>query len=114
GKIYLLIYQSLIVSVLLQVIILFINGGYTGGRMVGSFNNPNQLGYYALLTTSILIIISHKVKIKPFWFLITYFLNGLLIIASLSSTTIISYIILTLFFILSETKNMKMKRNFIL
>lgn len=113
-KIYFLIYNSLIVSVLLQIIILFINGGYTGGRMTGSFNNPNQLGYYALLTTSILIVLSNRLKIKPFWFLITYFSNTLLILASLSSTTIISFIILTIFFTFFKMKNKNLKRKFVL
>lgn len=112
-KIIKLIYRSVITSVLLQTIIFFINGGYTGGRMIGSFNNPNQLGYYALLCTSILIVASNKLEVKPFWFIITYFSNALLIIASLSSATIISYMILTLFFVLSKIKNKQLKRNFI-
>lgn len=109
-----LIYKSVTVSVLLQTIILFVNGGYTGGRMMGSFNNPNQLGYFALLTTAILIVLNNKMEIKPIWFIIIYFSNALLILASLSSTTIISYLILTLFFTLSKMKNKKLKRKFLL
>lgn len=114
AKIFQVIYNSIVISVLSQTIIIFVNGGFTGGRMVGSFNNPNQLGYYALLSTSILIILSNKLEIKPLWFIVTYFSNALLIIASLSSTTIASYLFLTVIFVFTKIENKKVKKRFVL
>lgn len=114
AKIFQVIYNSIVISVLSQTIIFFINGGFTGGRMVGSFNNPNQLGYYALLTTSILIILSKKLEIKPLWFILTYFSNAALIIASLSSSTLAAYLFLTVIFIFTKIKNKKIKKRFVL
>lgn len=111
GKKFLkIIYKAIIISTLCQLIMLITSGGFTGGRMTLSFNNPNQLGYYALLTSSILIFLSDKVEIKGLWFLIALISNLLLIIASLSSTAIVSYMGLMLLYIFSKTENKKIKR----
>ena len=104
------IYNSVIISVLLQVVILIISGGYTGGRMMLGFNNPNQLGYYTLTTTSIVMVISNKILIKRFWIVMVLLSNLMLVIASLSSTAIISYIGLLVIYILIGLRAKKVTR----
>jgi hypothetical protein len=51
-------------SILLQVALSF-SGVYAGGRDELFFNNPNQLGYYALLSGSLFIYLSKYVKLNP-------------------------------------------------
>jgi hypothetical protein len=53
-------------SILLQVVISF-SGVYSGGRDALFFNNPNQLGYYALLCGSLFIYLSKYVKLNTFF-----------------------------------------------
>jgi len=53
-------------SILLQVAISF-SGIYSGGRDALFFNNPNQLGYYALLSGSLFIYLSKYVKLNTFF-----------------------------------------------
>src|SRR5699024_4589074 len=113
-KVVRVIYIAVILSIFFQVIMLFMGGGFTGTRMVGSFNNPNQLGYYALLTTSILMVLSKKHNVKGLWFFLAVGFNLLLIVASLSSTAIISYILLIFLFIKSRIENKRFKINIIL
>lgn len=50
-------------SILLQVFLSF-TGVYTGGRDALFFNNPNQLGYYALLSGSLFIYLNKYVKLN--------------------------------------------------
>ena len=82
--------------------------------MTGSFNNPNQLGYYALITTTILIYLTQKIEVKSVWFILSIISTTLLIFASLSSTAIAAYFLLIMIFIFSRIDNLKLKRNFIL
>lgn len=53
-------------SILLQVALSF-SGVYTGGRDALFFNNPNQLGYYALLSGSLFIYLTKYVKLNTFF-----------------------------------------------
>lgn len=114
SKIFMIVYQALIASVYIQLLIFVVNGGFDGTRMIGNFNNPNQLAYYALLTSSILLYLVPKVNAKPIWFILAMTSTTLLIISSLSSTAILAYIILITFFSLSKTENKKLKKKFII
>lgn len=49
--------NALLVSIVIQFVAVVILGGVSGGRATGTFNNPNQLSYWALLTVSILLIV---------------------------------------------------------
>lgn len=114
AKILSIIYKSITISIYIQLLIFIINGGYTGVRMTGSFNNPNQLGYYALITTTILIYLTQKIEIESVWFILSIISTTLLVSASLSSTAIGAYLFLIMIFIFSKIDNLKLKRNFVL
>jgi hypothetical protein len=68
-------------------------------RQTGSFNNPNQLGYWSLLSASYLIILSYGERMK--WYVVIGFLIcGYIATLSLSRAVIFSYgLILLAFFI---------------
>ncbi|MDQ3363884.1 MAG: hypothetical protein M3680_00425 [Myxococcota bacterium] len=57
------VYTTLIV-VLLQVPLSALIGRHTGSRATGLFNNPNQLGYYAVLSASIIIFGQRRANVS--------------------------------------------------
>lgn len=112
-KILKVTYKAVLISVIIQLVFFFINGGYVGGRSRGSFNNPNQLGYYALLVVGIMMISSNKIEIKYKGFFLGILSTLILVLASLSNAAIISWFILFFLFLVSKTKNKRLKRNVI-
>ena len=44
-------YKSVLLSVIIQTIMFIIGGGFSGSRITGSFNNPNQLGYSLMIAS---------------------------------------------------------------
>lgn len=112
-KLFKITYKAVIISVFIQILMYVINGGYTGGRMTGGFNNPNQLGYYSLLVMSILMFLSNRINVKVKWFILAIFSSLLLLFASLSKAAIVSSFGLIFFFILSKNNNKKFKRRII-
>lgn len=112
-KLFKITYKAVIISVFIQILMYVINGGYTGGRMTGGFNNPNQLGYYSLLVMSILMFLSNRINVKVKWFILAIFSSLLLLFASLSKAAILSSVGLIFFFILSKNNNKKFKRRII-
>lgn len=106
-------YYAILISVIIQTILYFTGGGFTGGRMTVSFNNPNQLGYFALISASILIFTSNKIKVDTKWFFVGIICLFVLVFASLSKAAILSFIGLIFFFLLARTENKKLKRNMI-
>jgi hypothetical protein len=106
-------YYAILISVIIQTVLYFTGGGFTGGRMTVSFNNPNQLGYFALISASILIFTSNKIKVDTKWFFVGIICLFVLVFASLSKAAILSFIGLIFFFLLARTENKKLKRNMI-
>lgn len=80
-------------SLLTQLFMLFYGVGdnYGGGRYTLSFNNPNQLGYFAILIFGILVFLNFHIRIKTKWLLFGVVTTGVLSIISLSNAAIISY-----------------------
>lgn len=109
-KIIVLTYKATLFSVLLQLVMLFVNGGFTGGRMAGSFNNPNQLGYYALLIASLLIFTSNLIKTKTLFLIIGLTSSMILVLVSLSKAAILSMLGLFMFFLITRSRNIRLKK----
>lgn len=99
-------YASLI-SIILQFLFFLFSGGFSGTRNTGSFNNPNQLGYYALLTAGFIIFITTNLRLKFKWSMLGLFLGLILVFTSLSKAAILSYIglIVVYFLTLLSDKN---------
>ena len=68
-------------------------------RQTGSFNNPNQLGYWALLSSSYLIILNYGRRM-PIFDMIAFLICAYLISEALSRAALLAYLlILCAFFI---------------
>lgn len=107
-------YKSTLISVVIQMGIYLISGGFSGGRVTGSFNNPNQLGYYALLTLALLLLTSQRLQVKIKWFILGVFSSAILCFSSLSKAAMLSYIGMLCIYVFSKNRNKKLKRNFII
>lgn len=60
------IYFGALISLLIQLVLVALSTATGGARATGTFNNPNQLAYHALLVLCILLI-SHDVIHPPIW-----------------------------------------------
>jgi hypothetical protein len=97
------LYKGTLISVIIQFVLLLLNFGVSY-RATNFFNNPNQLGYYALVSFALLIITgrtSNKNSVLHFTAIIGSFI---LVLASLSKAAIISFILMYLFYIFLEGK----------
>lgn len=111
GKIFLnKIARTILISITIQIILFFISGNYTGQRATGTFNNPNQLGYYAIFVSGFLMFINNYIKIKTKYFIIGIIFSGVLVLASLSNAAIISWSILYISYLFTKTKNKKQRK----
>lgn len=105
-------YKATLISVFIQVFMFFVGGGFLGGRMTVGFNNPNQLGYYALLVTTILMFSSKRITVKTEMFVMGLISSLILAAASLSKATIISIVCCVFIFFFTKNENKRFKRNF--
>ena len=113
-KIIEITYKSVLLSVIIQTVIYFVNGGFSAGRMTMKFNNPNQLGYYSLLMIAFLMFTSYHLKVSLKWFTIGIISSIILNFASLSKAAILSSSGLIFLYFFSKNENEHFKRRLIL
>lgn len=106
--------NSILASIFIQLVIYFSQGGFTGGRHIASFNNPNQLGYYALLMMSFLMFISSRMNTKIKWLIFGLFSTVIFAFSSLSKAAIVSAIGLFVTYIFANSSNRKMKKRILI
>jgi len=85
--------KALVLSIFTQIVLFFIAGGFTGARSTVYFNNPNQLGRYALMTACFQIHLDGKVHISSSSLVFGLGSCAILVIASLSVGAIVSYFV---------------------
>lgn len=81
-------------GLLLQLGIVLASGDFDGGRAVGSFNNPNQLGYYGVLSAAILLAAGQVLRARPTIVVAGLAIGSILVATSLSKAAIGSMAIL--------------------
>lgn len=109
----LIINKSIIISLIIQFFYLVTSDSFGIGRTVLSFNNPNQLGYFGLLSAALLIVTNNKLKSNTNNINIGLFMSFSLVLASLSNAAIISWIFIVFFYVLSNQTSIKSKRKII-
>ena len=108
------IYYSFFISIILVFLVAILNFDYLFAdkyyyRRAVSFNNPNQLGYWALMSMTVLFILKKILSLNKVKYFNVIFVLGILMtlylsIISLSKASIISVIILI---ILNSVNNFK-------
>lgn len=98
----------LFVSISVQFIASILDLGKTEGRAVLFFNNPNQLGYFALLIFSIFTIVPSKARSNKTVVVILIMMSGYLMLLSQSRAAFIGVLSLSVIVIIKES----MKFNF--
>jgi hypothetical protein len=96
------LYFGLLVAITLECLSVFVLGMEDEGRAVGTFNNPNQLSYWTLLSFCFLIVLKYPKPLSWFDFGIVFVLL-LLEMESLSKAALISF--LFIFMCLGFTKS---------
>ena len=97
-------YTSVFISTIIQFAIYLVSGGFNGGRVLASFNNPNQLGYHNLLVLGFLIVINQRLKVRIWWFASSVTASLILCFSSLSKAAIVGYLGMLVFFLLTKVK----------
>ncbi|ATG50306.1 hypothetical protein CFK38_01285 [Brachybacterium vulturis] len=87
---------GILAGLAIQVVIILAAGGLSGARATGSFNNPNQLGYYALLCAALLLAAPRIAAVSNFAIGVGLVLSALTVVASLSKAAILATCILLL------------------
>jgi hypothetical protein len=87
---------GILVGLSIQVLMILAAGGFGGARATGSFNNPNQLGYYALLCAALLLAAPRVARISNVAIGAGLALSMLTAVASLSKAAILAACILLL------------------
>jgi len=86
--------------------ILLLSSGISGQRAIGYFNNPNQLGYFGLLTLILVLFIQQSQnKKRGILFNITILNSMIMIHASLSSAAIISSAVVLITYVFFNVMN---------
>lgn len=89
------IYWLLFAAVIIQFVAVYFIFNYFEGRPRGTFNNPNQLSYWALISLCLLGAIRYPTPFKPFDYLMVFLLL-LISMASLSKGGLIAFIVVLL------------------
>src|SRR5699024_2008631 len=85
-----IVYKALIVSVIIQMLISPFAMVTNTTRQTLFFNNPNQLGYYALLSFSIITLLYYILKKSPYLYLTVSIMTTYLALLSNSSASLIA------------------------
>ena len=99
------IYRICAFNIFLQVLI-FISGlgrQYTLNRYMGTFNDPNQFGFFIIQMLMIMSVLQNKIGIKKRYFILSFILGCFLIYESASTGMILSigiYLALNLVYII--------------
>lgn len=82
---------------------------YKSKRLLLTFNNPNQLGYFALLVLSFFVLAYRVSQVKLPMLLFVYLIAGTLIFLSMSKSAILSLLVFTLLFPLYAERKQKLR-----
>jgi len=97
-------------ALIIQITSFLILGGFGGLRTRIFFNNPNQLGYFALLAACIILFASSRIHVKLFFLITGLIFAFILIAASQSRGAILAFFGLVLMFMVSKgRKDIKKK-----
>jgi hypothetical protein len=97
----------ILVTLFVQLLILKLSGGFLL-REVGTFNNPNQLGYWSLLSASCLLVLNYGRRM-PLIDIIALCVATYLVAESLSRAALLSHLLVLMAFFLGSYVGWLMK-----
>jgi hypothetical protein len=86
--------KSIVLAIMLQLMLLILVGPKQGLRQSLFFNNPNQLGYYAMLANTVLFIIHERSGVSARWVVVGSLGAFILGVVSLSRSALSSMLLL--------------------
>lgn len=94
NQVFFLIYKTISFSLVLQFVLSFLVFDFSQFRQTIFFNNPNQLGYFALCNLTIFLYLAEYYKMNKFLFILTLLSGIYLTVISLSNAAIIALVLL--------------------
>lgn len=88
---------AIFVSILIEIFWIKVIGSNSEFRETGSFNNPNQLGYWSLLTTCYILMLNYGRRLKIIDVLVIL-ACGYFITLALSRAVLLSYVLILIVF----------------
>ncbi|NDI34868.1 O-antigen ligase family protein [Chengkuizengella sediminis] len=111
NKLFKAVYWGVLISILLQTLLIMLLNGVTTGRDTGFFNNPNQLGYFSVVSLCLLIYSKRKLEDKAHLFITALTTCFFLSLISLSRGAIgASVIIIGLYILKNRSIFLLLKR----
>lgn len=107
------VYISSLISILVQLILFIVGGGFSGRRMILSFNNPNQLARWGIMVVSLILFSSRHIKVTMKWMALSILAGFVFVFSSLSKAGIIAYVLMIILFYLSKMGNNMLKKRFV-
>ena len=101
------IFKILVLNLFLQLSIYILSLGrywHNSNRYMGTFNDPNQFGYYILLSFAYIYIINLSLKQKKLKIIVPYLISAFLILISQSTAMMIGFIAVTILLIIQNIK----------
>lgn len=89
-------FNGIALSVILLLLLAPLKMG-GGARNALFFNNPNQLGYFALCSATVLVLIASRIKINPIYFSVSILATLFMTLISLSKSAMAGFAFLLLF-----------------
>lgn len=106
------VYISSLISIMLQLILFIVGGGFSGRRMILSFNNPNQLARWGIMAVSLVLFTSRHIKVKMKWIAASILAGFVFILSSLSKAGIVAYVLMIILFYISKMGSNMLKKRF--
>lgn len=103
-----ILYNGIIVTVLLQGFLALVMPMTEGPRLVGTFNNPNQITYWALISFCLLVILKYGKKLETLDTILIAVL-GFIILSALSKAGIVVYFFFCIALLFSTMLNSAQK-----
>lgn len=110
AHVFKVIFYAVLLSVFLQVLLVPTIGARVGIRTIGFFNNPNQLGYYSLLSCALLLFMSDRLRVNHWLLVLGVLSSTLLCLLSLSSGAILAFFGMLFYFVLLHKKDRKFQK----
>jgi len=109
DRLYYIIFNSVVISLGLQACLVFFTISQ-GSRLTLFFNNPNQLGYYAVLSLAIIMLIAQKIDVNGKMFLGGIIFSLILVTVSFSNAAIISSLAMLIVYLFIKKRNKQLNK----
>lgn len=98
--------RAVVIAALIQVPISMVFGRSESLRSTGMFNNPNQFGYYALLSASLILVGQHRARVTTLFATSGLVACGYLALLSASKAALVGVLMISMISLVTRLRTM--------